>query len=82
VADIERTLTEMVQVTRPGGRVGVFDFDWETMVVESPDEETTRTAARTFAGAIRHGWIGRQLPRLFKEHGLVDVSLDAVPGRG
>ncbi len=78
VPDAEQVLAEMVRVARPGGRVGVFDFDQETMVADSSEKETTRTIVRTFSDAIRQGWIGRQLPRLFKERGLTEVSVDAV----
>ncbi len=78
VSDPERVLAEMVRVARPGGRIGVFDIDQETMVADSPERETTRTIVRTFTDAIRQGWIGRQLPRLFKERGLTGVSVDAV----
>ncbi len=65
VPDAERTLAEMVRVARPGGRIGVFDLDWDTTIVDGPDKETTRTIVRTFSDALRRGWIGRQLPRLF-----------------
>lgn len=79
VPDAERTLAEMVRVAQPGGRIGVFDFDWDTTIVDGPDKETTRTIVRTFSDAIRHGWIGRQLPRLFQEQGLVGVTFEAIP---
>ena len=29
VADADRAFVEMVRVTRSGGRLSVFDFDWE-----------------------------------------------------
>jgi ubiquinone/menaquinone biosynthesis C-methylase UbiE len=78
VPDVERALAEMIRVVRPGGRVGVFDIDQETMVADSPDRETTRTIVHTFTDAIRNGWIGRQLPRRFRERGLTDVTVDTV----
>jgi ubiquinone/menaquinone biosynthesis C-methylase UbiE len=71
-------LTEMVRVTRPGGRIAVFDFDWDTMIIDHPDKETTRTIVLSYSDSIRNGWIGRQLPRLFRERGLNVVSLETV----
>jgi ubiquinone/menaquinone biosynthesis C-methylase UbiE len=76
--DAGPALSEMIRVTRPNGRIVVFDFDWDTLIIDHPDKETTRTVVRTYCDSIRNGWIGRQLPRLFKEGGLTDVSLDAV----
>ena len=75
VPDEQRAIPEMVRVTRRGGRVGAFDCDWDTFIIDSPLKETTRTVTRSFSDAIRHGWIGRQLPRLFREHGLTDVTV-------
>jgi ubiquinone/menaquinone biosynthesis C-methylase UbiE len=75
VPNAVQALAELVRVTRPGGRVVVFDFDWETVVVDSAHVDTTRRIMRSFADAIRNGWIGRQLPRLFHEHGLAEVTV-------
>jgi hypothetical protein len=30
---------------------------------------------RSFNDVLPHGWIARQLPRLFREHGLTDVTV-------
>ena len=76
--DAERALTEMVRVTRPGGRIVVFDFDWDTLVIDHPDKETTRTVVLSYSDSIRNGWIARQLPRLFRERALEVLSVDAV----
>ena len=68
----------MVRVTRRGGRIAVFDFDWDTLIIDHPDKETTRTIVLTYLDSIRNGWIGRQLPRLFKEKHVEVLSVDVV----
>lgn len=76
--DAARALTEMVRVIRPGGRILVFDFDWDTLIIDHPDRETTRTVVLSYSDSIRNGWIGRQLPRLFADRQLAVRSLDPV----
>lgn len=74
LAHPERALAEMVRVVRPGGKIVVFDMDWGMMFVDSPYQETTRTIIHAFSDGMRHGWIGRSLPRLFQAVGLVEVT--------
>ncbi len=76
--DAGRASSEMARVTRTGGRVVVFDFDWDTLITDHPDKDTTRTTIRSNTDSIRNGWTGRQLPRLFKEQGLAVLSTDPV----
>jgi hypothetical protein len=68
----------MTRVTRPGGRIAVLDLDLDTVVVDHPDRDTTRFIARTSADSMPQGWIGRQLPRLLREAGLAEVSVEPV----
>ncbi len=79
VPEAPRVVTEMARVTRPGGRVSVFDFDWDTMVIDSPHRDVTRAVVRSYSDHMKSGWIGRQLPRLFRESGFDDVSMHARP---
>jgi len=74
----ELAVAEMVRVTRHNGRILVFDFDWDTLLIDHPDKQTTRTIVLSYADSIRNGWIGRQLPRLFKEQHLDVRSFDPV----
>ena len=75
VPDAEPAFAEMARVVCRGGRLSVFDFDWETQIVDSPYPETTRLITRSFCDSFKNGWIGRRLPRLFKQHGMTDVTV-------
>jgi len=78
VPDPTRVIQEMARVTRPGGRVGVLEFDQETTFVDHPDTKTTQIILDTFASAMVQGRIGRQTPRLLRAAGLTDVTV--TPG--
>lgn len=87
VPEGERAIPEMVRVTRPGGRVGVFDFDGDSFLISHPDRTLTR---RIVAAASDHaavdGWLARRLPGLLGRAGVVDVQarafmpLERTPG--
>lgn len=70
----EQALAEMVRVVRPGGRGVVFDMDWGMVFVDSPYQETTGKILQAFSDGMKHGWIGRSLPRLFQAAGLAEVT--------
>lgn len=74
VPDADRGFAEMVRILRPGGRLSVFDFDWETQFCDSPHREVTRKIAQSFCDGMKNGWIGRRLPRLFHANGMTDLS--------
>ena len=63
---------------RSGGRVGVFDFDGDSLVIAHPDRELTRriVLAQSDHSAV-NGGLARQLPGLLTELGLIDVRVKA-----
>lgn len=69
---------ELVRVVRPGGRVGVFELDTDSLILAHPDRPLTRriVAAHSDNGVI-DGWLGRRLPGLLAAAGLADVRIRA-----
>jgi ubiquinone/menaquinone biosynthesis C-methylase UbiE len=77
VPEPTRAFAEMVRVTKTGGRISIFDFDWDTFVIDSPHRETTRRIVSSFSDSMRSGWIGRQLRRMFLDGGMIEVAVVA-----
>ena len=69
-------LLEMVRVTRPGGRVGVFDLDGDMYLVSHPDRELTRKIVATYSdqGWV-NSWLMRELPARLEDLGIVEVKI-------
>ena len=70
---------ELLRVTRPGGRVLLFDPDFETAIVDAPDRAITRRLLNVFCDGYQDGWMGRRLPGLFREAGLTEITIELVP---
>jgi SAM-dependent methyltransferase len=73
-----RAIPEMARVVRSAGRVGVFDFDGDGMLISHPDRVLTRRIIAAFSDqAAVDGWLVRRLPGLLRQAGLVDVRARA-----
>ena len=75
VPEPTRAFSEMVRVTKTGGRISIFDFDWDTFIVDSPRRETTRRIVSSFCESMQSGWIGRQLRRMFLDRDMIEVAV-------
>ena len=74
LADPRRAVSEMVRVTNRGGRAGALELDQETMFIDHPDSELLDILRDSIISAMSQSAIGRQVPRLFVDAGLIDVQ--------
>lgn len=76
--DPARAVTELARVVRSGGRVVLFEPDFDTVVIDSPERATTRMLMNAFCDSMRSGWVGRQLFALAKFAGLTDIRVEPI----
>ncbi|MBI3965048.1 MAG: methyltransferase domain-containing protein [Chloroflexi bacterium] len=81
VDDAGGFVRELVRVVRPGGRVGLFEQDPQSLTFAHPEPALAR---RVLAAYVDHafvdGWIARRLPELLRAAGLVDVETIGLLG--
>jgi hypothetical protein len=78
---ITSTLVQLRRVTRSGALVGLVEPDWDTLVVDAEDLQTSRAFTRyTTEEVVRHATIGRSLGRLAEKAGLrVETVVATTP---
>jgi len=76
IEDPDLVLREMIRVIKPGGRIVVMDWDFETVTVDHPDRDLTRRILHWRTD--HHGgdnWSGRMLRRRMRAAELQDLSV-------
>lgn len=79
VRDPEIVVGEMRRLVRPGGRIVLADWDFETVTVDHADRELTRRILNWRTDRQSgNNWSGRQLYRLACSAGLNHIEVDAL----
>lgn len=70
VDDPAAALAQLHHATRPGAVIGLVEPDWDTLVVDAEDLDTSRAFTRYTTGhVVRNAAIGRSLARLADQAG-------------
>jgi 2-amino-4-hydroxy-6-hydroxymethyldihydropteridine diphosphokinase len=78
-ADPDLIVHQLARVVRPGGRVVLMDWDFETVTVDHPDRALTRLLLHWRTD--NHGgdnWSGRQLWRRAAQEGLTNLEVTPI----
>jgi 2-amino-4-hydroxy-6-hydroxymethyldihydropteridine diphosphokinase len=78
-ADPDLIVHQLARVVRPGGRVVLMDWDFDTVTVDHPDRALTRLLLHWRTD--NHGgdnWSGRQLYRRAVQEGLINLEITPV----
>ncbi|MEU6823292.1 methyltransferase domain-containing protein [Streptomyces atriruber] len=72
-------LAQLRLATRPGARVGLVEPDWDTLIVDAEDLDTSRAFTRyTTSEAVLHATIGRSLARHAERAGFTVETVTAT----
>ena len=76
----ERTLSEMIRVTKSGGWIVVLDTDWGSFSFDTSEVDIERRLVRVYAEKqVNNGYSGRQLYRLFHQQKLTNITVELYP---
>jgi SAM-dependent methyltransferase len=78
LSDPDQAVAEMARVLRAGGRVGLIDTDWSTLVVDHPDVETTARIGAGVSGNMPNPMAGRRLVGHCRAAGLEVTDVTAA----
>jgi ubiquinone/menaquinone biosynthesis C-methylase UbiE len=75
IANPAQVLREMSRVTRPGGKIFVNGPDLDMWTFDVSDRDVTRQIVHYVCDHEVNGWIGRQLPDMFRDQGLAEMKV-------
>lgn len=73
--NIEEVFAEYKRLLKPGGKLVVFDVDWDALVLLHPDKQLTRRIVEFISDSFPSGRIGAELFGHFKDAGFKHIQI-------
>ena len=73
--NIDEVFTEYTRLLKPGGKLLIFDVDWDALVIPHPDKNLTRRSVEFISDSFPSGRIGAQLYGHFKDSGFNNIQI-------
>ncbi len=78
VDEIEKAIAELHRVLKPGGRIGIIETDWHSLVINSPDYATTRLLTDAWDSTVPSPNLPPRLPGLLQGAGFSAIRVQAI----
>jgi SAM-dependent methyltransferase len=75
IQDTQAVLKEFKRLLKPGGKVVIFDFDWDATVIPHRDKALTRKIVRYASDSFPNGRIGGELFHQMRNAGFKNVNV-------
>jgi SAM-dependent methyltransferase len=76
IRDIQMVLREFKRLLKPGGKVVIFDLDWDATVIAHRDKTLTRKIVRYAADSFPNGRVGGELFFQMRRTGFNNVKVN------
>jgi ubiquinone/menaquinone biosynthesis C-methylase UbiE len=71
-------LKELIRVTKPGGKIIIADPDHDSLIIDTPFTDINHRFTRFRSSKMTQGGIAHQLYGIFKDFGLVNVTINPL----
>ncbi len=75
IKDTAAVFTEFKRLLKPGGKLVVFDTDWDALVIAHSDKALTRKIVRYVSDSFPNGRIGGELFHYFRDYNFKDIKV-------